>query len=143
MELKIEISNGLSILPFRCSTEVVRGIFGEPEETEELDNACDGSLESIAWNYDEKGLIFFFDVTSMEPSLSTIETDNQDAELFGEKIFKLKREELINLMKSKGFGEFEEEEETWGESRLTYEEAQIDFYFNDQDLSLVSWSCFE
>jgi hypothetical protein len=142
MKLEIKLHEGLAGLPFKGSTEPVRAMFGEPGETEELDNQCDGSLESIVWNYEEIGLNFFFDVTTMEPVLSTIESDNIETELFGKKIFQLNKADLILLMKSEGFEEFEEEDETWGEHRLTFDEAQIDFYFVDGDLTLVSWSCF-
>jgi len=142
MRLEIKLREGLDLLPFRCSTEKVRAVFGEPAETEELDNPCDGSVESIVWTYENDGLIFFFDATEIEPVLSTIESDNIETELFGKKVFQLNQQDIIALMKSEGFDEFEEEEETWGERRITFEEAQIDFYFVEDDLALVSWSCF-
>lgn len=142
MKLEIKLREGIAGLPFKSSTEPVRAMFGEPGETEELDNQCDGSLESIVWNYEEIGMNFFFDATTIEPVLSTIESDNIETELFGKKVFKLNKSDIINLMKSEGFEEFEEEDETWGEHRLTFDDAQIDFYFVDADLTLVSWSCF-
>jgi hypothetical protein len=142
MKLEIIVREGLSILPFRCSTEPVRVIFGEPDSTEELDNQCDGSLESIVWNYDDLGLNFFFDATGTESVLCTIESDNSDTEFNGRKIFSLTQPEIISLMKSSGYEEYEEEDETWGEHRITFDDAQIDFYFIDEELTLVSWSSF-
>ncbi len=142
MNLEIKIKKGLSALPFNCSTEPVRTLYGEPEETEELDNQCDGSVESIVWNYPEQGLIFFFDTANAEPNLCTIESDNIETELLGKKIFQLNQSDIIALMKGNGFAEMEEEDETWGEHRVTFEDAQIDFYFSDGELNLVSWSSY-
>lgn len=142
MRIEIKLREGLEGLPFQCSTEPVRAMFGEPDEMEELDNQCDGSLESIVWNFDNYGLNFFFDVTTTEPVLCTIETDNLETILLGERIFSLALPQIIQLMKSAGFDDYEEDDETWGEHRLTFEDAQIDFYFIDGELSLVSWSCY-
>lgn len=142
MKIEIILREGLAGLPFRCNTEPVRAMFGEPGETEELDNQCDGSLESIVWNYEEIGLNFFFDATAIEPQLCTIESDNIETELLGRKVFQLNKNDIITCMASAGYTEYEEEDETWGEHRLTYDDAQIDFYFADGDLTLVSWSCY-
>lgn len=142
MKLEIKIVEGLNSLPFGCTTEEVRKTFGEPDGTEELDNPSDGSVESIVWNYDQLGLNFFFDASGMEPLLITIESENIDTEIFGSKIFQLTPQDIINLVTSNGYSEIEEDDETWGEHRVTFEEAQLDFYFADGDLTLVSWSSY-
>ena len=140
MKLEIKIKKGLSELPFMCTTESVRKLLGDPDDTEELDNQSDGSLESIVWNYVNTGLNFFFDSTGPEPILSTIESDNLETELSGKKVFQLTHAGIVALMKAEGFAEFEEEDETWGEHRVTFDDAQIDFYYDEQELTLVSWS---
>ena len=142
MEIVIKIKEGLNDLPFRCSPEPVRVMFGPPEETEELDNQSDGSVESVVWNYTGKGIIFFFDAANAEPTLTTIESDNIETVLFGKKIFQLNMPDIIALMSANGFTDLEEEDEAWGEHRVTYDDAQIDFYFAGDELTLVSWSCF-
>jgi hypothetical protein len=142
MKVEIKIKEGISNVKFNCSPELVRAVYGEPDDTEELDNPCDGSLESLVWNYDDLGLNFFFDTTGMEPVLITIESENTGTELFGKQLFQLTKADIILLMKMNDFPEFEEEDETWGEHRLTYEDAQLDFYFADGDLTLVSWSAY-
>jgi hypothetical protein len=142
MKLEIKLKKGLSELLFKCSTEAVRALCGDPDETEELDNQSDGSLESIVWYYLNTGLNFFFDATGTEPILSTIESDNLETELSGKKVFQLNQAGIISLMKAEGYEEFEEEDETWGEHRLTFEDAQVDFYFTEGELTLVSWSSF-
>ena len=87
MTIEIKIKEGLAGLKFKSTTEDIRKRFGEPADIEELDNACDGTLESIVWNYPDQGLNFFFDATSVEPLLCTIESDNIETTLFGQKIF--------------------------------------------------------
>jgi hypothetical protein len=116
-------------------------LFGEPEDVEELENALDGNVESIVWNYPEEGLNFFFDAANGEPSLSTIESDNLETVLFNARIFNTNKASIVALMEENGYHDLDEDDETWGEHRVTFEDAQIDFYFADQDLSLVSWSC--
>jgi hypothetical protein len=72
--------------------------------------------------------------------LSTIESDNLETVLFNARIFNITRDNLISLMTENGYKDLEEDDETWGEHRVTFEDAQIDFYFADQELTLVSWS---
>ena len=142
MKIQIELKKGLENVQFGVTPENVRKAFGEPEEVEELESACEGSVESIVWNYPEIGLNFFFEAANGEPTLCTIESDNIETELFGKKIFQLNQDEIKSVMQANSFIDPEEEDETWGEHRITYDEAQIDFYFVEQELSLVSWSCF-
>jgi hypothetical protein len=140
MNIQIVLKKGLGDIHFGCTPEVVRHIFGEPEDVEELENAIDGNVESIVWNYPDAGLNFFFDAANGEPTLSTIESDNLETVLFNSRIFNITRDNLIELMLENGYKELEEDDETWGEHRVTFDDAQIDFYFADQELTLVSWS---
>lgn len=142
MKINIELKKGMDNLTFEASPEKVRVLFGEPEEVEELENATEGSVESIVWSYPETGLNFFFEASTGEPTLCTIESDNIETVLFGKKIFSLSPAEIVTLMKENGFAEPEEDDETWGEHRITFEDAQVDFYFNEKELSVVSWSLF-
>lgn len=142
MTIEIKIKQGLAGLSFNSTAEDVRKIFGDPAEVEELDNPCDGALESIVWNYPEVGLNFFFDATAVEPLLCTIESDNLDTTLFGKKIFSMKQQEIVQLMHERGFLDMEDDEETWGELRISFDDGQVDFYFLEEQLTLVSWSCF-
>lgn len=140
MNLQILLKKGLGDVHFGCTPEVIRAVYGEPEEVEELESAIDGVVESIVWNYPDEGLNFFFDAANGEPALSTIESDNLETVLFNSRIFNITKENIISLLKDNRYGEMEEDDETWGEHRVTFEDAQIDFYFADQELTLVSWS---
>jgi hypothetical protein len=140
MNLQIVLKKGLGDINFGCTPEVVRALYGEPDEVEELESAIDGDVESIVWNYPDEGLNFFFDAANGEPALSTIESDNLETVLFNSRIFNITRDNVVALMKENGYKDVEEDDETWGEHRVTFEDAQIDFYFADQELTLVSWS---
>jgi hypothetical protein len=142
MKIQIKLKSGINDIVFGCTPEVIRAAFGEPEEVEELESPVDGDVESIVWNYPQLGLNFFFDAANGEPVLSTVESDNLDTELFGNKVFKLDNQAITSLMQESGFNEVEEEDEIWGEHRLTFDDAQADFYFTDAQLSLISWSAF-
>jgi len=140
MNLQILLKKGMGEIYFGCTPEIVREIIGEPEDVEELESAIDGVVESIVWNYPEYGLNFFFDASNGEPTLSTIESDNLETVVFNAKIFNLTRDRIIAMMKENGYKELDEDDETWGEHRVTFDDAQIDFYFAGQELTMVSWS---
>jgi hypothetical protein len=140
MDLQIVLKKGMGEIYFGSTPEVVRAIFGDPDDVEELENAIDGNVESIVWNYPDAGLNFFFDAANGEPTLSTIESDNLETVLFNALIFNITRDNVVALMKENGYNDMDEDDETWGEHRVTFEDAQIDFYFADQELTLVSWS---
>jgi len=142
MDLQILLKKGMGNISFGCTPELVRAEIGEPEDVEELEHPMDGHVESIVWNYPEAGLNFFFDADNGEPALCTIETDNLETLLFNSRVFNLTRDDIISLMKENGFSAMEEDDETWGEHRITFDDAQIDFYFADQELTLASWSSY-
>ncbi len=140
MDLNIFLKKGLGEIQFGCTPELIRMLLGDPDEVEELENAVDNTVESVVWNYPDAGLNFFFDAANGEPSLCTIESDNIGTVLFNTMLFSITRDKIINLMTENGYIELEEDEESWGEHRVTFDDGQIDFYFNDQELTLVSWS---
>ena len=140
MNLQIVLKKGLGDIHFGCTPEMVRATYGDPDEVEELESAIDGDVESIVWNYPNEGLNFFFDAANGEPTLSTIESDNLETVLFNSRIFNITRDNVVALMNENGYKDVDEDDETWGEHRITFEDAQIDFYFADQELTLVSWS---
>ncbi len=140
MDLQIGLKKGIGEINFGATPEVIRAVYGEPDDVEELESAIDGDVESIVWNYPDEGLNFFFDAANGEPTLSTIESDNLDTVLFNSLIFNITRDSVVALMNENGYKDLDEDDETWGEHRVTFEDAQIDFYFADQELTLVSWS---
>lgn len=141
MNLQIRLKKGLGDFDFGCKPTDISAVLGPPSETDELESPCDGATESIVWYYPDAGLNFFFDSMNGEPALCTVESNNPETLLFGELLFNMTRFEIEESMKRNGYHEIDEDDETWGEHRITFEDAQVDFYFSDSDISLVSWSC--
>ncbi len=140
MEIEIKLKNGLGQIEFGCSTEKVHSSFGSPDEIEQLENPTDGTVESVVWSYNNLGLNFFFDVTGTTPELCTIESDNLDTKLMDCNVFKENIDTIKAVMSKNGYDLVEEDEEVWGEKRYTFDDAQIDFYYDRDELTMVSWS---
>lgn len=138
-EVRIEIipHKGLPTLSFGISTEKVIKVMGDPPETELLEEDDEFFTPTLIWHYPEQGLSFFFE--GDEHMLASIESDNQDTLLFGQKVFSLNPDQIDQLMKVNGFEDSERESEAWGEERLSYSDALIDFYFDGENLATVDW----
>ena len=80
--------------------------------------------------------IYFEGIT--KSVVACFETENESATLYGKKIFELKKDEVVKLMKDNGFKDLDEETED-GELRVSFEDAMIDFFFEDDMLNAVSW----
>lgn len=128
---------GFGDINFGASMSEVIEAFGQPEGSEVLSDG-EEEVETLVWNYWKQGFSLFIEGTE-NSVLSNFETENPDATLFDEKVFDLNEKQVIELMKLNGFELSETEVEEWGEKRLSFEEAQIDFYFNNDDLTTVNW----
>ena len=134
--LEILPGKGFCSLLFGSSMEEAEKMFGIPEETAVLDDIDDH--QSTVWHYWENGFTLFFD-TMKVPKFCCVEIDNEETELWGSKIFALKEKQIIELLKSKGFKTFETEKEEWGEKRITFDEINIDFYFENNKLVSINY----
>ena len=141
-KIKTEIIplRGLTTIQFGDTSEQVEFLLGPPEEKEELDAIAEGEPPTLAYYYWDECLTFFFSQRDEKPFLIAIETDDLKATLLDQRIFKMKPEEIVSLMASQKLFDFEKETEDWGEVRYTWEEWNIDFYFDNNKLSVVSWS---
>ena len=106
-----------------------------PSESELLEEDDEFFTPTLIWHYPESGLSFFFE--GAEHQLTSIESDHADTMLFGQRIFDLSRKQIEELMAANGFHDMDSELEAWGEDRLSWEDALIDYYF-DEGGSLVS-----
>ena len=127
---------GLSDLLFGASMADAEKVFGKAEESEFLDDIED--CQSTVWHYWEQGFSLFFDEKT-EQIFCCVEIDNEDVILWGQKIFDFSEKQIIDLFKSKGITEFETELHEWGEKRLSFDEANIDFYFEKNKLSSINY----
>ncbi len=134
--LEIRLKKGLGEIDFGSTPESVVAILGEPQEVENLE--MDDDNATVITHYLEKDLALFF-INSRKPCLECIESSNRDTTLFGKNVFLMNEGEIISLMIENGYDNYEVEDEVWGEKRLTFEDAMIDFYFDDKQLSVISW----
>lgn len=141
LKLEIGLLDGLDELKFGDSPETVKNLLGEPVEIEDIGEEVDADLDTILWSYDELGLTVFFEGKNNHV-LSCFETDNEATTLFGKKLFSLGEKEIIELMKENGLTLMDVEEEEWGEKRVSFDEALIDFYFQKNQLVTVNWGVF-
>ena len=134
MEIKPVL--GLSNLLFGASMSEAEKIFGKAEESELLDDIED--CQSTVWHFWEEGFSLFFDESNNQ-LFCCVEIDNEDVTLWGQKIFSFTEKQIIDLFKSKGFTVFETEVHEWGEKRLSFDEVNIDFYFEKNKLSSINY----
>lgn len=141
LKLEIGLLDGLENLKFGESPEKVENALGKPDEVEDIGDEGDEDLSTILWNYDNYGLTVFFEGKNNHV-LSCFETDNEETTLFGKKIFPMSEAEIIALMKENGLTQIDSDEEEWGEKRVSFDEALIDFYFQNEKLVTVNWGVF-
>ncbi len=139
MSNKLEIRPlvGFGELKFGADQSDVENYLGEPQEIEDLPGDADES-DAEVWNYWDEGHTVFFE-KDMENKCTCFETDNDEAILFGKNIFDLNEKQIIELMETNGYREIDTEDEEWGERRISYSDAVMDFYFEDDQLISVSW----
>ncbi len=135
-KINIKLNEGLDELKFGCSIDEAIKLWGEPDEIENLN--FDEDCNTTVLIYDNYGCALYFE-ESDQFLLSCIEIENEDAVLFDERIFTFDQKEIIEMMKKHGYTDLEEDQETWGENRISYEKSMIDFFFQDRDLISVTW----
>ncbi len=133
---EIKIRQGYGALRFGSTIDLAVNILGSPDQIEELEGLDDDV--SMAYMYDENHLVAFFEGIDNKV-LTILETRDPDSRLFGQSVFKMNEIEIHRLMKDKGFQELETEILTWGGKRMTFEDANVDFYFENDKLASVNW----
>ena len=136
-DFTIQPLKGYGEIPFGMTLDEAVKILGMPDFYEELSDMEETGNRSIFYEYE--GLetnIYFEGVT--KSVVACFETENMEATLYGEHVFNLTKEEIIDMMKEHGFKELEEENED-DELRVSFEDALIDFFFDDEMLTAVSW----
>jgi hypothetical protein len=135
MNLEIKPKVGLGDLKFGEIPENVTKLFGKPQQAEEIES--DDDLKTVILTYDNGVTVFLEGI--VEPVVSNFDIDNRNATLFGKDVFGMNEQEVVDLMKDNHFSNMEKEEEEWGETRITFEDALLDFYFENNEMVAVSW----
>ena len=128
---------GYGEIPFGMTLDEAVKELGMPEFYEELSDVEETGNRSIYYEYDALETNIYFEGVT-KSVVACFETENREATLYGKPVFDLTKKEIIDLMKEHGFKELEEENED-DELRVSFEDALIDFFFEDEMLTAVSW----
>lgn len=143
LTLEIKPLKGFGELSFGDEPEDAIKYLGPPSE-EEVPEEDEDLFNTLVYHYDLDGISIYFDDPE-DPLLSNFETDNKEVNLFGNRIFEMTDEQIITLMKENGYEEYNFEEVESDEEGvdfdkwLSFEDAMIDFLFQNGKLLNVSW----
>lgn len=132
MTLDIHIKQGIGDIKFDMPVEEVVSIMGKPDDVETIENALDETTTILRYT---DMLTLFFEGDS--PTLSCIDIAEEEATLFGKKVFDMGEKEIVKLMVDNHYFEQDVDNEDWGERRVTFNEGNIDFYFDKDELLSV------
>ena len=135
---KIEPLIGYGELQFGMPIDDVVEILGQPTNQEEIESAYEDDSHVIVLDFDDNDFSAYFEGNETM-KLTNFYTFNEKSELFGAKIFDLNKEEVVELMKQNGYDVFIEDKED-GDC-ITYEDLNLDFYFDNNQLVEVFWEC--
>jgi hypothetical protein len=133
---EIKPKEGFGDLKFGETNEHVYGILGEPEEVESIEDEDD--FKTTILNYWDAGVSVFFEGVDRSV-VSCIETDIPESTLYGKKVFDLSEKEIVDMMTAHGYEVAETEVDESGERRISYDDALIDFFFQEGQLVAVNW----
>jgi hypothetical protein len=138
---QINLLKGFCTLNFGVSSVDAELVFGKPEEIQVLD---DPILETscTVFHYWQSGFSLFFD-NKNSMKFGSVEVDNEETLLFGQEIFSLNEKQLIDLMKTHNYVLSDTEKQDWGEKRLSFDDAGLDCYFENGQLSSINFGVID
>lgn len=129
----INVKKGFGDIVFNMPVEEVVAMLGEADEVESVENALDEPTTIL--HYYDGELTLFFEGDC--PTLQCIDLSLDDSTLFGQPIFGMKEEDIVRLMVDNNYCEEDADEEAWGERRVSFGEANVDFFFDEGELVSV------
>ena len=137
--IKIEILPliGVNELQFGNTKEEIIEVIGATDQFEIIEEEEEVFTEM--YTYPKYKASLFFEGNETEMIFTSCDTENKDVYLFDNKIFDLSEAEIMQLMKEHNFNDLEIDEEEWGEKRISYLDAMMDFYFHDEELVSITW----
>ena len=132
MNLDIKIRQGIGDIRFDMPIEEVVAIMGPADEVEGIDNAADEPTTVL--RYTDSMTLFF---EGENPTLTCIDLTDEEATLLGSEVFDLGEREVVKLMVDNQYYEQDVDNEEWGERRITFNEGNIDFFFEDDELMSI------
>jgi hypothetical protein len=137
MNYAIKLKEGIDQINFGLSIENVCSLLSSPSEVEEIGEDID--YPTTILHYENQGLSLFFDNSSQESALSCIDVHNPQMTIFDKKVMGSSIHDIEQLMIKNGVFNETMEKEDWGEERISFEEKNIDFYFNDGKLISITF----
>ena len=128
---------GYGEVPFGMTLDDAVKLLNMPDFYEELSDMEETGNRSIYYEYDELATNIYFEGIT-KSVVACFETENEAATLYGKKVFDLKKDDVVKLMKDNGFKDLDEGDED-GELRVSFEDALIDFFFDGDTMTAVSW----
>ena len=133
----IEPLKGYGDLKFGMTLDEAVKIIGKPDKQEEIEPIEDGDDSHIVvLDYYNLDLSLYFEGNSVS-RLYNFYTVNEKTALYGAKMFDLNKDELIELMAKNGHKNYVED--TDDGDCVTFEDVNIDFYFDENELAEVFW----
>ena len=135
MDTSIKIKQGIGDLKFNMPVEDVVALWGLADEVENIYNAADEPTTVL--HYNTLSTTLFFE--GENPKLLCIDTSNDECTLFEKDVFDLDERTIVQLMVAHDFTEQDADDEDWGERRISFPQANIDFYFDEGELTSIVW----
>ena len=137
-DLTIKPEIGLGNILFGMHIDQVIEMIGQASYQEDIED--EDCFNSIMLAYDELNINLFFEGNGASSILGDIEIENPKTILFNTKIFNLNQEQIINLMTTHGYDNSDTNfDEELKESCLSFEDAMIDFYFDNGKLTSINY----
>ena len=133
----IQPLKGYGEIPFGMTLDEAVKMLGMPNFYEELNDMEETENRSIYYEYDDLQTNIYFEGITKSVA-ACFETENENATLYGKKVFDLDQNAIIEMMKAHGYKELEQKTED-GEQRISFEDALIDFFFDGEGMTAVSW----
>lgn len=138
---EIKLLQGFCSLSFGETQDTIRKTFGDPEEIQELNDDILNTSSKV-YHYWDLGFSLFFD-NNKNQTFSSAEIDNKETLLLGQPIFQFTEKQIIEFMKKHGFSLSDKETHEWGEKRLSFDEAGLDCYFQNNKMVSVNFGIAE
>jgi len=140
-DIAIYLLKGLGELNFGDTMKKAMLVFGKPDETEDLFDELLNE-KSVVCHYWDKGFSLFFK-DDKDKTFTCAEVDSKGSFLFGKKVFEMNEKQVAELFKENGFPLSESEQHTWGEKRLSFDDAFADLYFENGKLVSINFCVAE
>lgn len=136
---EIKPREGIGKLRFGATMKDAEIQFGPAEEVEHLEG--EGDYKAVVWHYWDLGFSLFFDESDKQ-TFTCVEIDNEEAMLWGKRVFEMNEEEIVRFFKEKGYRDLDSEVHEWGEKRVSFDDAVVDLYFENGQLVSINYGVF-